>query len=79
LEINTKYFNEKQIIRLTETFKLLSSLFEEKTVISQITLKKRWRRFETKYDISNGNAKFEYRTVSYWKIHHKCQVGNDLA
>jgi hypothetical protein len=51
----------------------------KKIVISQNNSEKNGGVFETKYDIyRNGNAKFEYRTVSSWKIHHKCQVGNDL-
>jgi hypothetical protein len=85
ISIGDKYkifINEKQTYSAhTKLFKLLSevNLFEENSSKSKITLKKRWSWFETKYDMyRNGNAKFEYRTVSFWKIHHKCQVGKDL-
>ena len=76
------FINEKQTYSAhTQLFRLLSeiNLFEENIGNSKITLKKRWTWFETKYDIyRNGNTKFEYRTISVWKKHHKCQVGNNL-
>jgi hypothetical protein len=72
ISIGDKYkifINEKQTYSAhTKLFKLLSevNLFEENSSKSKITLKKRWSWFETKYDIyRNGNAKFEYRTVSF--------------
>ena len=85
ISIGDKYrifINEKQTYSAhTQLFRFLSevNIFEENVGRSKITLKKRWSWFDTKYDIyRNGNIKFEYRTVSVWKIHHKCQVGNDL-
>uniref|UniRef100_UPI004049FC36 hypothetical protein n=1 Tax=Flavobacterium sp. TaxID=239 RepID=UPI004049FC36 len=85
ISIGDKYkifINERQTYAASRRlFKLLSEidLFQNNVRNAKITLKKCWSFFNTKYDIiRNGTDKYEYRTVNYWKVHHKCEVGEDL-
>lgn len=84
ISIGDKYkifLNEKETYyAATQLFKLLSeiNLFEINSTSPRITLKKCWSWLDTKYDIYRNEQKYEFRTVSFWKNHHKCHVGNDV-
>lgn len=75
------YLNkEKVYFASSMPFRFLSiiNLFKEMESRPRIVLKKRWSWFETKYDIfRNDHEKLEFRTISVWKNHHKCRVGQD--
>lgn len=76
------FINEKEAYFASrKLFTLLAeiNLFENNVQDSKLTLKKRWSWFQTSYDIyKNDSTIFEYRTISVWKNHHKCQIGENL-
>jgi len=54
------------------------NLFENKFEMPRMTIKKRLSLFKATYDITRwDNNVFEFRTISFWKLHYNCLVGMD--
>ena len=54
------------------------NLFANSHGNARMTIRKRISFFKAKYDITRwDNRVLEFRTVSFWKRHYKCQIDND--
>jgi len=72
---NEKYFATKKLFRFLGEINLFDN--SQKRVRYQI--KQNWAWFKLSYDlIKYDNNKFKLRTVSIWKRHFECRIGEDL-
>ena len=72
---NEKYFATKKLFRFLGEI----NLFDTSGGKSKYQMKQNWSWFKLSYDlIKFDNNKFELRTENIWKLHYKCQVGQDL-
>jgi len=85
ISIGDKYqiFTDGQLTHsaASELFNLLPvvNLFENNYEMPRMIISKRLSWFKAKYDITQwDNDVFEFRTNSFWKLHYRCQVGNDV-
>ena len=71
----TDYKAASQIFRLLREIKL----FKGDDTDSLLTIKKLWSLFIPKYDIEFANGEIlEFRTISYWRSHHRCSYNGDV-
>lgn len=64
----------------SKLFKWFSEInFESNdTHLLKYTIKRKWAWFKFSYDITNDkHVVFEFMTLSFWKRHYQCIVGND--
>lgn len=70
-----EYFALKKLFRFLGEI----NLFNKSRGNAVYQIKQNWDWFNLSYDlIKYDNNKFEFRTISIWKLHYECHVGEDI-
>ncbi len=68
------HFASQRIFRIRPEI----NLFDNNGGRARMTISKRFSWFKAKYDITTwDNNVLQFRTPSFWRLHHQCQYGSD--